>query len=176
VGISLQKRFTVLKRDNFSCVYCGATGKTTTLHVDHEEPASQGGDDSTENLRTACQECNLGKGARLAFEFPSMDLGILNDYVSPRFAFRRDEEVDMVAYNIPFPLNRRRWRNLWWGFPREFHYPEAILDLVVRSFFVLPRDVATLAEAWRWNKQDVRDLLDRPAAAGLYEIPKERSE
>jgi 5-methylcytosine-specific restriction endonuclease McrA len=34
------------------------------LHVDHVVPLAAGGTSSEGNLRTACEECNLGKGTR----------------------------------------------------------------------------------------------------------------
>lgn len=54
-------RFRVLARDGFACVYCGATGKTHQLVVDHVVPRARGGSNEVDNLRTACVECNSGK-------------------------------------------------------------------------------------------------------------------
>lgn len=55
-------RFSIFKRDNFTCQYCGKTPKDgVKLHVDHIIPLDKGGDNSLENLITACQECNLEK-------------------------------------------------------------------------------------------------------------------
>jgi len=61
---SLRLRFKVLKRDNFSCVQCGASpakNTETILHVDHIKPWSSGGETEISNLQTLCQNCNLGK-------------------------------------------------------------------------------------------------------------------
>jgi len=61
---SLRLRFIVLKRDNFSCVQCGASpakDQTVELHVDHIKPWSLGGETTLENLQTLCLKCNLGK-------------------------------------------------------------------------------------------------------------------
>lgn len=58
-------RHLIMKRDNFKCVYCGAstaTNSTTTLHIDHIIPRSKGGTNTPENLQTLCQQCNIGKG------------------------------------------------------------------------------------------------------------------
>ena len=55
-------RFEILKRDNFTCQYCGKSQKDgATLHVDHIKPFSKGGRTIPENLVTACFECNIGK-------------------------------------------------------------------------------------------------------------------
>lgn len=58
-------RYAILERDRFACFYCGRAAPTVILHVDHITPRS-GGDDGANNLITACQDCNLGKGARPA--------------------------------------------------------------------------------------------------------------
>lgn len=59
-------RYEILKRDGFRCVLCGATAKDgVKLHVDHIYPVSKGGRTERSNLRTLCERCNLGKGAKL---------------------------------------------------------------------------------------------------------------
>ena len=61
---SLRLRFKVLKRDNFTCVQCGASpakDQTVELHVDHIKPWSRGGETIDSNLQTLCLKCNLGK-------------------------------------------------------------------------------------------------------------------
>lgn len=59
-------RFEVLKRDRFTCQYCGRKAPDVVLHVDHIHPVADGGTDDMTNLVTACSECNLGKGARFS--------------------------------------------------------------------------------------------------------------
>ena len=58
-------RFEVLKRDNFTCQYCGAHGEGVVLEVDHIIPISKGGTSDMGNLITACFDCNRGKGSDL---------------------------------------------------------------------------------------------------------------
>ncbi len=60
---STRTRFEILKRDRFTCQYCGRTPPEVLLHVDHIVPVKEGGGDDPDNLRTACSECNLGKAA-----------------------------------------------------------------------------------------------------------------
>lgn len=63
-NINLRLRWTVLKRDNFSCIKCGvspAKDPSIILHVDHIIPWSKGGETIIENLETLCEKCNLGK-------------------------------------------------------------------------------------------------------------------
>ena len=63
--VSKKLRYKILKRDNFKCVYCGATSSEIKLTIDHKTPRSQGGKNTEENLVTACFDCNVGKGAQL---------------------------------------------------------------------------------------------------------------
>lgn len=67
-NIKLGVRYTVLRRDRFKCVICGnspAISINCHLHVDHFFPFSKGGKTEISNLRTLCQECNLGKSDRI---------------------------------------------------------------------------------------------------------------
>ncbi|MGB9696947.1 MAG: HNH endonuclease [Ignavibacteria bacterium] len=54
-------RKNILRRDNHKCQYCGSS---INLTIDHIIPKSRGGDDSWENLVTACVKCNNKKGDR----------------------------------------------------------------------------------------------------------------
>ena len=63
-AISKKHRFEVLKRDSFTCQYCGKQPPETILEIDHIKPVAKGGDNSLLNLVTACVDCNRGKSAR----------------------------------------------------------------------------------------------------------------
>lgn len=63
-AIKKSVRFEVLKRDSFTCQYCGGKAPDIVLHIDHIKPVSAGGGNDIMNLITSCQPCNLGKGAR----------------------------------------------------------------------------------------------------------------
>ena len=65
MSIPLNVRFGILKRDKFTCVYCGAHPPQIQIEVDHYYPASRGGSDDYSNLVTACLDCNRGKGASI---------------------------------------------------------------------------------------------------------------
>jgi hypothetical protein len=58
-------RKAALKRDHYTCMWCGSPGTT----VDHIIPASKGGSDLPQNLFAACMECNTKRGSRSAFSF-----------------------------------------------------------------------------------------------------------
>ncbi len=57
-------RQNVMLRDAHQCQYCLKQPKVSELNIDHVVPRSRGGQDSWENLVTACKICNLRKGRR----------------------------------------------------------------------------------------------------------------
>ncbi len=65
MGVSKALRFEVLRRDRFTCTYCGAKAPNVELHVDHITPESLGGTNTPSNLTTACVDCNSGKSSRM---------------------------------------------------------------------------------------------------------------
>jgi 5-methylcytosine-specific restriction endonuclease McrA len=61
VTVRLTRR-NLMFRDAHQCQYCGKRPPLRELNIDHVLPRSRGGDDSWENLVTACRICNLRKG------------------------------------------------------------------------------------------------------------------
>lgn len=59
--VNLTKR-EVLRRDNYTCQYCGR--QTKQLTIDHIVPRHAGGGNEWRNLVAACQNCNRQKGGR----------------------------------------------------------------------------------------------------------------
>lgn len=76
-SLSARTRFEVLKRDGFTCQYCGRSRDQdgVKLHVDHVIAVAEGGTDDPVNLVAACAECNLGKSDKpLAARAPVPDI------------------------------------------------------------------------------------------------------
>jgi 5-methylcytosine-specific restriction endonuclease McrA len=61
-------RTNVLWRDKLQCQYCVKTFNSEELTLDHVIPKSRGGENTWENLVTACKRCNQKKGARFLHE------------------------------------------------------------------------------------------------------------
>lgn len=57
-------RGNIMRRDNFSCQYCGCGLNDAHATVDHVVPASRGGQWSWKNLVLACKPCNNKKADR----------------------------------------------------------------------------------------------------------------
>ena len=53
-------RDNIFKRDDYTCVYCGYNDMRA-MTLDHVIPKSKGGEDTWENLVTACRGCNSEK-------------------------------------------------------------------------------------------------------------------
>jgi 5-methylcytosine-specific restriction endonuclease McrA len=70
---AILSRKNIFRRDGFRCQYCGR--KDSELTIDHVVPKSRGGEESWENLTTACKPCNTKKGNRTP---PEAGMGILN--------------------------------------------------------------------------------------------------
>ena len=58
-------RFDILKRDNYTCTFCGRSAPEVTLEVDHIKPWTIIKKHEPENLTKACKDCNLGKSAKI---------------------------------------------------------------------------------------------------------------
>jgi hypothetical protein len=63
VAVTKRTRYEVLRRDNHTCRYCGASAPDATLTVDHVTPVALGGNDDPSNLVAACRDCNYGKAS-----------------------------------------------------------------------------------------------------------------
>jgi len=57
-------RANILRRDQYSCQYCGIDLCDKTATVDHIVPRCKGGGSTWVNLVAACKDCNLHKGNR----------------------------------------------------------------------------------------------------------------
>lgn len=72
--VSKRLRFEVLKRDNHTCRYCGASAPDVKLAVDHVTPVALGGTDLPTNLVTACVDCNSGKTSTASSDYLVADI------------------------------------------------------------------------------------------------------
>jgi len=59
-----ENRLKVFERDDYKCYNCGKQLTRFTATLDHIQPVSKGGDNSLENLKTACLHCNSRRGNR----------------------------------------------------------------------------------------------------------------
>ncbi len=98
--LSKKTRFEVFKRDGFTCQYCGGQPPKVVLHCDHVVAVANGGTNDIDNLVTACDSCNLGKGAR--------DLTAIPQTIEEKAALLREREDQIVAFNDLLSAKRER--------------------------------------------------------------------
>lgn len=102
-------RFEVFKRDGFTCQYCGAHPPGVLLHVDHIVAVAEGGGNDMDNLVTACQPCNIGKGAK--------DLKLVPQSLKDKASEVAEREEQLLGYQAVMQAKRDRideetWRVL----------------------------------------------------------------
>jgi hypothetical protein len=64
-----EDRIKVFERDGYICRYCQKQLTRLTATVDHVRPVAEGGDNSVENLVTACLDCNAKRNKRATGDF-----------------------------------------------------------------------------------------------------------
>ena len=99
-------RFEVFKRDGFKCQYCGDHPPSVLLHVDHIVAVAMGGKNDIDNLVTACEPCNLGKGAR--------DLSVVPQTLADKAATVAEREAQLMGYQEILEAKRVRIEDELW--------------------------------------------------------------
>jgi len=64
-----ENRIKVFERDTYKCHYCGKQLTRFTATLDHLKPVSEDGDNSFDNLLTACLNCNSRKNRKTVGDF-----------------------------------------------------------------------------------------------------------
>ena len=77
-------RANLLKRDNYTCQYCGKKRQTKDLNIDHVVPRARGGITSWLNCVTSCFRCNTRKDDKLLKE---AGMELLNKPFAPTWSF-----------------------------------------------------------------------------------------
>lgn len=186
--ISKKLRFEVLKRDSFTCQYCGSKAPDVILHVDHIKSVATGGIGEIINLITSCADCNLGKGPRNL-----NDKSVINkqrrqlDDMNERrnqlelmvkwrneIASIKSDELDAIIEAIPMEVNSsltetgkakaRRWL--------KKHPLDKVLECIDISFdqyLRYDKDGLMQQETWEKAFNMVQRILDIRAKPGFSE-------
>lgn len=111
-SLSKKTRFEVFKRDGFKCMYCGAHPPAVLLEADHIVAVAAGGTNGMDNLVTACEACNRGKGAR--------DLNAVPEGLAEKAVAVAEREAQLKGYHDAMEGKRKRldaqaWElmNMW---------------------------------------------------------------
>lgn len=65
MAVSKRTRYEILRRDQYTCRFCGASAPQVLLEIDHVVPRTAGGTDAPANLQVLCEDCNAGKAASM---------------------------------------------------------------------------------------------------------------
>ncbi len=68
-----ENRLKVFERDLYKCHYCKKQLTRFSATLDHIQPVSKGGDNSFDNLVTACLHCNAERGNKPVMDFVTKD-------------------------------------------------------------------------------------------------------
>ncbi len=95
-------RKAVLKRDYYICQYCGYSGTSSQLSVDHIIPRSLGGENSFNNCVTCCKPCNSKKGSKT---LDQVGMKLLQKPEAPkRFIVNEYRDLEIVHMDWKFYL------------------------------------------------------------------------
>jgi hypothetical protein len=128
MAVSKRLRYEILRRDNHTCRYCGATAPAVPLRVDHVTPVALGGSDKPENLVTSCEPCNSGKSS--ATVDSTVVANVSEDALRWAAAMAqaaeelREQQAPKLAYREVF---RAAWNEWTWkdnGKKRTFDLPQ----------------------------------------------------
>jgi len=64
-----ENRLKIFERDGYKCHYCSKQLTRFSATLDHIQPVSKGGDNSFENLITACLHCNSERGNKPVMDY-----------------------------------------------------------------------------------------------------------
>ena len=90
------------------CAYCGISGDTQKLSLDHIIPKKLGGEDSGENLLPVCRSCNSSKSSKDLIEWL-----LLTKKKLPLMVIRRYIKCCITIVNSMIYLNILFMRKAW---------------------------------------------------------------
>lgn len=126
MAVSKRLRYEILRRDQHTCRYCGASAPDAPLRVDHVTPVALGGTDEPSNLATSCEPCNSGKSSS------TVDAATVADVSSD--ALRWAAAVQQAADDLrqqqsPKIAYRDGFREAWSGWTREVGWKTERVEL-----------------------------------------------
>lgn len=144
MAVTKRTRFEVLRRDNHTCRYCGASAPDAVITVDHVTPVALGGTDDPSNLVAACRDCNSGKASTSPTDGLVAD--VAQDAVRWSAAIARAAEESRAERTRNAEVHET-FRSTWasWG-DKDFEY--------------LPSDYRHSIDGWIDSGLPVEDLID----------------
>lgn len=148
MALSKRLRFEILRRDNHTCRYCGASAPDVHLTVDHVLPVALGGADDPTNLVAACKDCNAGKSSS------NPDRPLVDQVSDDAIRWAKAIEVAAIAAMVRQDEQREfvddfdtGWSRWGFGDPRQAIPREAGWRTSIRNFCVRGMSMSMLMDA-----------------------------
>lgn len=126
MAVSKRLRYEILRRDSYTCRYCGRSAPEVPLRVDHVTPIALGGGDEPANLATSCQDCNGGKSS--ASPDATLVAGVSDDAL--RWATAMQQAADELReQQAPKLAYRKTFEKEWGGWTREVGWKTEKVEL-----------------------------------------------
>ncbi len=155
---SKRLRFEVFARDGFTCQYCGRTPPAVVLEVDHVVPVAADGKTTEDNLITACEDCNAGKGATPATRPRRPGVPV-------RSAQIVEAEEQLAAYRESVRAREDRIARDVEEVDEYYH------GLTGERWWLAPRARATVRTWLReWSIYDLREAFDIAVGRGVEDF------
>jgi len=116
MAVSKRLRYEILRRDSYTCRYCGRSAPEVPLRVDHVTPVALGGGDEPTNLATSCHDCNNGKSS--ASPDATLVAGVSDDALRWSAAMQQAAD-DLREQQTPKLAYRKTFQKAWSGWTRE---------------------------------------------------------
>jgi len=126
MAVSKRLRYEILRRDSYTCRYCGASAPDVPLRVDHVTPVALGGGDEPTNLATSCEDCNNGKSSASPDATLVADV---NDDALRWAAAMKQAADDLREQQAPKLAYRETFRKAWCGWTREDGWKTVRMEL-----------------------------------------------
>lgn len=180
--ISPSLRYSVMKRDDFTCQLCGKKGlDNTRLEIDHILPVAEGGTNNPDNLRTLCFECNRGRvidiDHQAIFRFKTQEKSIKdreseNDELDKRF-----ERIFGFPQPEPYSLIRHgsHYYSLWHQIKAIFKKPnpwgtKTIYDEETKEWIKVESGPAAYVFTWRELFEEKMHYKWRRFQSAIYQF------
>lgn len=126
MAVSKRLRYEILRRDNHTCRYCGASAPDVPLRVDHVTPVALGGSDTPDNLVTSCEPCNSGKSS--ATVDSAVVANVADDALRWAEAMKQ-AAADLAEQQKPKLEYRAAFESAWNGWTYEHAGKKCTFDL-----------------------------------------------
>lgn len=126
MAVSKRLRYEILRRDSYTCRYCGASAPDAVLTVDHVTAVALGGTDTPDNLVASCEPCNSGKSSNTTDA--ALVANVSEDALRWAAAMKQAAD-DLREQHAPKIAYRETFRKSWIGWTRQDGWKTVHVDL-----------------------------------------------